>query len=163
MRVDSRLSRTLHVLLHMARHDGPMTSDTIAAMLCTNPVVVRRMLSGLREQGYVESAKGHGGGWQLTRDLDTLTLLDIYRAVGEPALFSDLLTGDHPHCLVEQAVNAKLGTTMQEAQAALLERFRDISLGSLSQEIESREAPRRRTNAVGPRARKRANHPVEKP
>jgi len=26
---DSRLSRMLHVLLHMARHEGPMTSEAI--------------------------------------------------------------------------------------------------------------------------------------
>lgn len=135
MRVDSRLSRTLHVLLHMDQQEGPMTSETIAAMLGTNPVVVRRMLGGLRDQGYVESAKGHGGGWQLTRDLNTLTLLDIYRAVGEPALFSELLTGDHPDCLVEQAVNARLTATMQEAETALLERFGGITLGTLSREV----------------------------
>jgi DNA-binding IscR family transcriptional regulator len=46
VRNDSRLSRMLHVLLHMARHDAPMTSETIAKMLGTNPVVVRRTMAG---------------------------------------------------------------------------------------------------------------------
>jgi DNA-binding IscR family transcriptional regulator len=62
MRNDSRLSRMLHVLLHMARHDGPITSEAIGMMLGTNPVVVRRTLAGLRDAGYVRSDKGHGGG-----------------------------------------------------------------------------------------------------
>jgi hypothetical protein len=27
----------------------------------TNPVVLRRVMAGLRDQGYVQSEKGHGG------------------------------------------------------------------------------------------------------
>jgi DNA-binding IscR family transcriptional regulator len=46
VRTDSRLSRMLHVLLHMARHDKPFTSEQIAKMLQTNPVVVRRTMGG---------------------------------------------------------------------------------------------------------------------
>src|SRR3546814_8971721 len=71
MRNDSRLSRMLHVLLHMARHEGPMTSDEIARMLGTNAVVVRRTMAGLRDSGYVRSEKGHGGGWAIQAELET--------------------------------------------------------------------------------------------
>ncbi len=48
MRNDSRLSRMLHVLIHMDQHDQRTTSETIAQMLRTNPVVVRRTMAGLR-------------------------------------------------------------------------------------------------------------------
>lgn len=135
MRTDSRLSRLLHALLHMEHAEGPLTSDTIAEMLCTNPVVVRRLLAGLRESGYVQSEKGHGGGWVLGVPLDDITLLDVYRSAGEPALFSDLVSEDDPQCLVEQAVNAHLLATVQEAEKALLKRFEKVTLGDLSREI----------------------------
>ncbi|HYI06347.1 MAG TPA: Rrf2 family transcriptional regulator, partial [Reyranella sp.] len=46
MRRDSRLSGVLHVLLHMAEHDGPVTSDMLAKAMGTNPVVVRRIMAG---------------------------------------------------------------------------------------------------------------------
>lgn len=49
MRQHRRLSRMLPVRLHMARFDGPATSGTIARMLGTNPMVVRRTMAGLRE------------------------------------------------------------------------------------------------------------------
>ena len=65
MKRDSRLSGVLHVLLHMAEHEGPMTSETLANAMQTNPVVIRRAMSGLREACYVRSEKGHGGGWTL--------------------------------------------------------------------------------------------------
>lgn len=88
MQLDARLSRMLHILIHMDRLDGPMTSELAAQMLRTNPVVVRRTMAGLRDAGYVRSEKGHGGGWTLARPLDAIRILDIYRAVGEPRIFS---------------------------------------------------------------------------
>jgi DNA-binding IscR family transcriptional regulator len=44
----------------------------------TNPVVVRRIMAGLRDRGYVRSEKGHGGGWQIACDFGAVTLRDIY-------------------------------------------------------------------------------------
>lgn len=140
MRSDSRLSRMLHVLIHMARHEGPVTSELIARMLNTNPVVVRRTMAGLREKGYVASEKGHGGGWTLSRPLDQITLRDIYDALGEPALFAIGLADDAPECLVEQAVNAALAEALEEAERALLARFGEISIGSLARDFERRYA-----------------------
>lgn len=46
MRRDSRLSGVLHVLLHMAAHPDPMTSEMLARAMGTNPVVIRRLMSG---------------------------------------------------------------------------------------------------------------------
>ncbi len=138
MRTDSRLSRLLHALLHMEHAERPLTSDAMAEMLCTNPVVVRRLLSGLRESGYVQSEKGHGGGWVLTVSLDDITLLDVYRSAGEPALFSSLVTEDDPQCLVEQAVNAHLSATVEEAERALLAKLGKVTLGDLSREIKKK-------------------------
>ncbi len=57
MRTDSKLSRMLHVLLHMARNNKTYTSDEIAQMLVTNPVVIRRTMAGLKKAGFIHSEK----------------------------------------------------------------------------------------------------------
>ena len=88
MRRDGRLSGVLHVLLHMAQKDGPVTSDVLAKAMDTNPVVIRLVMAGLRDQGYVQSEKGHGGGWTLACDLSKVTLRDIYTALGSPSLLA---------------------------------------------------------------------------
>ncbi|MBD9676084.1 Rrf2 family transcriptional regulator [Pseudomonas sp. PDM18] len=133
MRTDSRLSRMLHVLLHMARDDQPVTSERIAQMLGTNPAVVRRTMGGLREAGYVRSEKGHGGGWTLDCDLAQVTLLDVYRAVGSERLFAMGFDNVHPDCLVEKVVNAALQDAMEQATAILLERLGAVSLADLAE------------------------------
>lgn len=146
MRQDSRLSRMLHVLIHMGHHDGALTSEMIAKMLDTNAVVIRRTMGGLREKGYVASEKGHGGGWTLSRPLDELTLLDIYRAVGEPSVFAVGPAYDMPGCVIEQAVNATLKDVFAEAEQLLLQRFAGVTLADIAHDFSP---PTRAGGAAG--------------
>ncbi|KQQ46716.1 MULTISPECIES: Rrf2 family transcriptional regulator [Rhizobium/Agrobacterium group] len=133
MRQDSRLSRMLHVLIHMGRHDGAMTSEMIAHMLDANPVVIRRTMAGLRDRGYVSSVKGHGGGWTLARPLSELTLLDVYQAVGEPSIFAVGPAYDMPGCPIEQAVNGTLKGVFNEAEELLRRRFASVTLSDIAE------------------------------
>jgi DNA-binding IscR family transcriptional regulator len=140
MKRDSRLSGVLHVLLHMAEHDGPVTSEMLAKAMLTNPVVVRRVMAGLRDRGYVRSEKGHGGGWTLACDFSKLTLRAVYEALGEPALLAIGNRTESPGCLVEQAVNAALGSAFDEAETLLLSRFGTVTLAELSADFHDRLA-----------------------
>ena len=136
MKRDSRLSGVLHVLLHMADPAGPVTSEAMGRAMQTNPVVVRRTMAGLREAGIVRSEKGHGGGWVIARDLDEITLRDIYDALGAPALLAIGNRTEQPGCLVEKAVNRALGESFDEAEALLLKRFGDVTLRQLAADIQ---------------------------
>ena len=138
MRRDSRLSGVLHILLHMAEHRGPVTSEVLAKAMETNPVVIRRIMAGLRDQGYIQSEKGHGGGWTLACDLSAVTLRDIYEALGCPAVLALGNRTDAPGCVVEQAVNAALGGAFKDAERLLLARLGDVTLAMLSAEVHRR-------------------------
>ncbi|KQW70995.1 Rrf2 family transcriptional regulator [Phenylobacterium sp. Root77] len=140
MRTDSRLSRMLHALIHMDRLGGKATSEQLAQMLATNPVVVRRTMAGLRRDGLVASEPGHGGGWALARPLDAITLKDIYAALDEPELFAIGQSQDHPECLVEQAVNGALAETLSQARDLIAARFAAVTLGDLSRDFDDRFA-----------------------
>jgi len=137
LRTDSRLSRMLHVLLHMARDDQPMTSERIAQMLGTNAAVVRRTLAGLRQAGFVRSEKGHQGGWMLAANLKDITLLDVHNAVGGPRLFA--IGADHanPSCAVERVVNGAVAGALQQAEALLVERLGAVTLADLAGEFDT--------------------------
>ncbi len=141
MRHDTRLSRMLHVLIHMDRHSKRATSDTIAQMLNTNAVVVRRTMAGLREHGYVRSEQGHGGGWELARTLASITVLDVYRAIGEPPLFAIGPSSDAPGCIVEQAVDNAIAGALQETETLLLRRFGTITLADLACDFDRLSDP----------------------
>ncbi|HVK93781.1 MAG TPA: Rrf2 family transcriptional regulator [Noviherbaspirillum sp.] len=138
MKRDSKLSGVLHVLLHMAEGKGPVTSEVLAKAMQTNPVVIRRIMAGLRDQGLVRSDKGHGGGWTIACDFDTVTLRDVYAALGSPELFGIGNRTEAPGCLVEEAVNAALDDAFREAEALLLERFGSVTLAALSADFHQR-------------------------
>ncbi|MGE0237682.1 MAG: Rrf2 family transcriptional regulator [Parvibaculaceae bacterium] len=138
MKRDSRLSGVLHVLLHMAEQEGPVTSELLARAMRTNPVVIRRILAGLRDQGFVRSEKGHGGGWTLACDLTRVTLRDIYDALDCPSLIAMGNRTEAPGCLVEEAVNAALDRAVRDAEALLLARLGEITLAGLSADFHDR-------------------------
>lgn len=120
----------------MARHDGSFTSDQIANMLNTNPVVVRRTLAGLRRAGYVRSEGGHGGGWSLARDLSEISLFDVYQAVGKSEIFAIGNVLDNPKCGVERVVNNAVNDALQCAETILLERLKSVHLSDLAIEFD---------------------------
>lgn len=126
----------------MAEYQKPVTSEALARMMQTNPVVIRRIMAGLREQGYVLSERGPGGGWKIACDLATVTLHDIYQGIGAPSLFAIANRNDTPNCAVEQAVNAALDTSLGEAEDLLIASFRRITLASLSTDFHHRLARR---------------------
>ncbi|MCH7343123.1 Rrf2 family transcriptional regulator [Pelomonas sp. CA6] len=140
MKRNSQLSDILHVLLHMAENDQPSTSESLARAMQTHPVALRRLMTGLREAGFVASAKGHGGGWVLSCALERITLRDVHEALGAPALVSLGFREDRPQCLVALAVNEALGAAVQEAEAALLQRLGRVTLAALAQDFHRRMA-----------------------
>lgn len=148
MRRDTRLSTTLHALLHMADAGGVLTSAALAEQLQINPVVVRRTMAGLRQNGIVRATKGHGGGWSLARGLDEVTLGDIYDALGMTSIFALGPRTESPRCLLEQAVNRAVGDALEAAELVLVERLRAVTVAALA-------ADARRLGPIDHGARKR--------
>lgn len=142
MKRDSRLSGVLHVLLHLAGRQAPVTSEALAKAMHTNPVVIRRIMAGLRDRGYVRSEKGHGGGWTLACDLSRVTLRDVYAALGCPPLLALGNRTEAPGCLVEQAVNTALERAFRDAEAALLSRLDGVTLAAIDAGVRRRAARR---------------------
>jgi Rrf2 family protein len=138
MKRGSQLSVVLHVLLHMAGHDTPVTSEALARANATNPVVIRRIMAGLREQGYVRSEKGHGGGWTLACNPSKVTLRDIYTALGSPSLLAITNRTETPGCLVEQAVHVALSQAFHDAETLLLSRLGEVTLAELVADLHQR-------------------------
>src|SRR3546814_16646708 len=128
MKRDSRLSGVLHVLLHMAEHRAPMTSEQLAKAMQTHPVVIRRILGGLRDAGFVHSDKGHGGGWTIAKELSAITMRDVYDAIGRPGLMAMGNRTEAPGCLVAQSVTSALDPSFQDAEPLLPAHFREITL-----------------------------------
>ncbi|RWN35392.1 MAG: Rrf2 family transcriptional regulator [Mesorhizobium sp.] len=138
MKRNSRLSSTLHILVHMAeKPEQALTSEQLATFIHTNSVVVRRTIAGLRDAGIVTSSRGHGGGWLLGRAPEKISLAEISVALGETLLpFST--EPESPGCLVEQAVIAVLDDFRIAAERLLAEKLSSITLADLTADFRRR-------------------------
>ncbi|MBZ9895920.1 Rrf2 family transcriptional regulator [Mesorhizobium sp. BR1-1-6] len=138
MKRNSRLSSTLHILVHMAeKPERALTSEQLATFIHTNPVVVRRNIAGLRDAGIVTSSRGHGGGWLLGRPPDEISLAEISAALGE-TLLPFGTEPESPGCLVEQAVIAVLDDFRIAAEKLLAEKLSRITLADLTSDFRRR-------------------------
>jgi len=128
----------LHILVHMAaRRDEAMTSELLAGFVQTNPVVIRRAFAGLRDAGIVASTRGHGGGWQLARTPEQISLAEICSALGE-SLLPFGTEPQAPGCLVEQAVIGALDEFRREAERLLAEKLGRVSLADIALDVRRR-------------------------
>ena len=133
MKRNSRLSLALHSLGHMASEpDRFRTSAEIAAHAETNPVVVRRVLGPLRAAGLLTSEKGHAGGWKLARAPSAITLADIYLALDER--LAPKTASDAPRCGLEHALERRMASIMDEAEAMLIARLEAVTVADAGEE-----------------------------
>ena len=108
MGANSRLTIAAHALawigLYQRQAHEVATSEQIGSSANTNPVVIRRLLGELRRAGLVESRRGVGAGWSLTRGLESMTLLDVYEAVEDGPLFAMHRAAPDEGCVVGHGI-----------------------------------------------------------
>ncbi|WP_178019234.1 Rrf2 family transcriptional regulator [uncultured Paenibacillus sp.] len=139
MTISSRFSVAIHILsLLEINKDGISTSEYISGSVNTNPVVIRRIMGMLNKAGLVEVRTGVPGA-KLSRQLDQISLLDVYRAVHvveEDGLFA---VHDHPNpdCPVGKNIQSAIEPIFFLAQKAMENTLAAVTLQDVVDEISA--------------------------
>ncbi|WP_210418240.1 Rrf2 family transcriptional regulator [Ruania zhangjianzhongii] len=140
--MSTRTATAAHAMTFLAywTDDGVQSSATIADSLESNPVLVRRVLGALRDAGLVYALEGSGGGWQLTKPAEEISLLDAYAAVED----SRALLPTHAHtpnqgCVIGRHAQSVLEAEFTAAQRALDERLAQTSIAEILDRILGHE------------------------
>jgi len=135
MAANSRFAVATHILTLMAHsektRDGLLSSEWIAGSVNTNPVVIRRLLSQLGKAGLVSSLAGKGGGVRLARTPERISLLDVYRAVGESDVFALNGAKPNPKCPVSCRMANVLKPVFSDLQDGMQARLGKMKLSEL--------------------------------
>jgi Rrf2 family iron-sulfur cluster assembly transcriptional regulator len=88
MKITAQEEYGLRCLLQLARHDGPepLTVSAISEQEGLSVPYVGKLMATLRQTGLVESVRGRGGGYALTRPADQITIIQALDGLG-PHLF----------------------------------------------------------------------------
>ena len=129
MAANTRFSTGVHALVLLA-HDPAafQTSETIAGKLGTNPVVIRRVFSLLRQAELITSHKGPTGGSQLARSPREITLEDIYRALEPTTAFHEASV----HGAAADLVGKELARAFKTAESAMMNTLAETTLHTIA-------------------------------
>jgi len=137
MNVSTRFTVALHILTLLASTPGEaLTSEYIAGSVNTNPVVVRRLLGTLRRVGIVSSQPGNGGGWELAKNPQKLTLRDVRRAVQEGSPFTMHNQEPNQKCPVGRNIQQALGPVYDRAERVMEEDLSQTTIQSLLHSVQ---------------------------
>ena len=119
MNSNQQFAVSCHILAVLAAYpDAAVTSEFIAQSVNTNPVVIRRIMSHLRQHGLVESRSGQLGGWRLVLNPDEISLRDVYAAVNHESVLA-MHQHPNPACPIGGHIQHTLTSVFTDAQIAL--------------------------------------------
>jgi Rrf2 family protein len=152
--VNSRFTMAAHMLAMLTHADqegrGAVTSETMAASIQTNPVVVRRLVLELARAGLVTSKRGTSGGVTLAKRPEQITLRDVYAAVEERSvLFGRYPSGPNRQCPIGPHVAAYLEGVFGRAQAALERSLDEATVADMFRDLLVRVHGGRRRSKAG--------------
>jgi Rrf2 family protein len=146
MQISSRFTVALHIFtcVETFKDDYKVTSDFLASSINTNPVIIRKILSQLKNAGLINVARGTGG-ITLTRELQEISFYDVYQAI-EPLEGGDLFRfheAPNLDCPVGRNIHALLDGKLKAIQTAMEDEMRRYTIADLNagmQDLLSKEA-----------------------
>lgn len=134
MQISSRFTIAIHMLTCMEAFKGEykVTSEFLASSINVNPVVIRRILSQLKDAGLIEVKRGTGGA-SIAKPPEEITFLDVYRAVEciEDNTLFHFHENPNVNCPVGRNIHNILGDRLDRVQKAMEKELASITLAEV--------------------------------
>ena len=139
MQISSRFTVALHIFtcVDTFKDDYKVTSDFLAGSINTNPVIIRKILTQLKNAGLITVARGTGG-ITVNRPLSEITFYDVYEAI-EPVENGNLFhfhEGPNPECPVGRNIHRLLDEKLKAIQDAMEGKMKEYTLVDLRTEMQ---------------------------
>lgn len=141
MQISTKFTIAVHILTAVEYFSGSykVTSDFLAGSIGSNPVIIRNIMSQLREAGIIHIRRGPGG-ITLDRSPEQITFLDIYKAVETNS--GDELFRFHenpnPACPVGRNIHQAMDVALQHIQQQFENELSNHNLAEVYDRTEKR-------------------------
>lgn len=139
MQISSRFTIAIHMLacMDVFKEEYKITSDFLASSINVNPVIIRKILSQLKDAGLIEVKRGPGGA-TIAKPLEEISFFDVYRAVDcveENTLFH---FHENPNldCPVGKNIHNILDDKLTQVQNAMEQELKSITLANMKLDLE---------------------------
>ncbi len=128
---NTRFATVIHILTILAKSPSEwLSSDWIAASIQINPVIVRKELGALQDQGWVISRKGKEGGSMLLVSSDEINLADIYKVVKNSDVLGKKNLNPNSKCPIGKDINKELEDLFVEIDEIVFDALQHRTLAS---------------------------------
>ncbi|MEE8837096.1 MAG: Rrf2 family transcriptional regulator [Eubacteriales bacterium] len=139
MQISTKFTIAIHLLaaVDYFGETQKVTSDFLAASIGSNPVIIRNIMSDLRNAGIIEIKRGPGG-IAITRPLDQITFYDVYEAVekNKEELFH-FHENPNPNCPVGRNIHSALDGELEEVQKEFEDCLKKHRLSNVVSDLRS--------------------------
>ena len=137
--VNQQFTFAVHILTALAfSPEEVIGSETLAASVNTNPVVVRRLLLALRRARLIETLTGRHGGARLRKKPNRISLVEIYDAVESRPLIPINERKASKQCHVSCNMKSIMSCVAESTEEAVRKHLRTITLAQLVRKVHSR-------------------------
>ena len=142
MQISSRFTIAIHILacIEVFGKDYKITSEFLASSIHANPVIIRNLLSKLKQAGLVHVARGTGGA-SMARPADQITFYDIYQAVDliEKGDLFHFHENPDPNCPVGKNIHRALDDKLAGIQRAMENEMKRYTIQDVVTDINKKE------------------------
>lgn len=140
MQISSRFTIALHIFacVDTFKETHKITSDFLSQSINVNPVIIRNILTQLKNAGLITVARGTGGV-DTTRALSEISFYDVYLAI-EPVENGDLFhfhESPNPNCPVGRNIHTLLDQKLYAIQASMENEMKKYTLADLKNELKN--------------------------
>ncbi|MBQ3264586.1 MAG: Rrf2 family transcriptional regulator [Ruminococcus sp.] len=134
MQITSRFTIAVHIItaIDYFGDSEKVTSGFLAGSAGANPVIVRNVMGQLKEAGIIAVSQGKSG-IALAKDLDDITLFDVYKAVdcvSDEGLFH-FHENPNTDCPVGRNIHKALDEELLNVQRAMETQMRAVTLSDI--------------------------------
>jgi Rrf2 family protein len=135
----AEFSLAVHALVYLHAKKTELSSEELAANICTNPARVRKIMRGLKTAGLVSVKEGAGGGYLLAKNAGDISLRDIAEATGTNFVAASWRSGNiDMDCAVASGIAAEMDGIYAELDESCLKMLAHSSVADISRDLHAR-------------------------
>ena len=140
MQITSKFTIAVHILAFTDYFGEQMniTSSVLSGSIHANPVIIRGIISSLKDAGILYSGRGRRS-IELAKDPRDITLYDVYSAVEKKERKSifHFHEGSEPLCPIGRNIEGALTPYLDGIQDSMEQRMREISVSAVITDIRT--------------------------
>lgn len=142
MQISTKFTIAVHILAatEFFSSEEKVTSELLSESIGSNPVIIRNIMSDLKNAGLIETKRGPGG-ITIEKPLDQISFYDVYEAVekNKERLFN-FHENPNPACPVGKNIHAALDNELEKAQSDFENGLKNCKISDVVQKIHEQAA-----------------------